>query len=899
MCILQQLLHNRAKMANKWFIVSKIKMRETMYASWLASEITSAKSVIYEDGNDDLAEAVNERRLERDIRYEFITPADFFAAELAEMRLSGNDDFLRIRYDKKSQCLEFISEFTSDSIFPVIDHCLVISSTANFKENSEKDICVVSTDTIDNIVSMIEIGSDTIRIISSNDNVDSMPSDLKDFYMYIFNEILPKTSANEHLDTEIISKFTSIIDRILAKGIEHTVQTATAENPNILTNDAVYFTDGTNVYHVKGYAMPEADPYTFVSCGNDYAKDANHVYYGKDIIEGALPSSFTALAWEYAKDATRSYYKGLPLSAGKNFRALRPAYGYASDGNTVYYCGTPIKDSDPTSFYAVGEGKEHGGIYFGADSNGVYLDGLKIDYIHAKTFEHIDGYFFKDKSYVYWGKDIIDGCVPSGVKVLNNHYIADPYNVFFVYNGAVTVLAEANVTKIRVNGLFAADDKHVYYKGDIIENADGATANIKDGSSDGYITDACSVFYCSTKLPASSKTFISLGFGYGKDDMSVFFKDKLVQNADTASFRPISYGSATDKYAKYNLEKQYSKKYIKNLVRIVGNYFKDGSQVYYHNNIIEAAHAETFSPVAVEDSESTYNDNIDFNGEEYAKDCRNVYYMGNPIVGAIPESFVLFGAETSSEHPEERGFYGKDSLNVYFKGEQIIGADPATFCSHKIKNVWQDKNFLYLNGEMIPYVDAASFKHIEYSFYCDQNGIYYEIEPINGISPENAVVLGSRYINDGNLFCYVEKSGDDFIINTFNAHTNSFDIVESEPSFSFDKDGMFFKGDKLHHISTETAELLGGQYIKDGNRIFCGNYEIEGTSPDTFMFLGDGYAFDGSNAYYNGLLLDTKKVLHPLGNGYATDGYLFWRWGKLISDPENDSYILDTLGNIF
>ena len=87
-------------MANKWFIVSKIKMRETMYASWLASEITSAKSVIYEDGNDDLAEAVNERRLERDIRHEFITPADFFAAELAEMRLSGNDDFLRIRYDK-------------------------------------------------------------------------------------------------------------------------------------------------------------------------------------------------------------------------------------------------------------------------------------------------------------------------------------------------------------------------------------------------------------------------------------------------------------------------------------------------------------------------------------------------------------------------------------------------------------------------------------------------------------------------------------------------------------------------------------------------------------------------------------------------------------------------------
>ena len=65
------------------------------------------------------------------------------------------------------------------------------------------------------------------------------------------------------------------------------------------------------------------------------------------------------------------------------------------------------------------------------------------------------------------------------------------------------------------------------------------------------------------------------------------------------------------------------------------------------------------------------------------------------------------------------------------------------------------------------------------------------------------------------------------------------------------------------------------------------------------MFLGDDYAFDGTRAYYNDIVLDTKKMLHPLGEGYATDGYLFWHKGKLISDPENDRYILDTLGNIF
>lgn len=890
-------------------------MRETMYASWLASGIAAPERITYTESGSAFTQVFEEFFNGRGVSKDGLSPADFFAEEMARSGpRRGRKDMMRLLYDKKNSVLEFVRILTAESIRQALESAAVLASAASFREEAEPDICAVSMGDAENLSCFIEIGRREIKIKGESDGKKSLPEHLDELYLRALEEYSAESGKQlaGQVEPEVAAKFASIVGKRLENGAADAVLSATPEEPNILTEDALYLTDGKNVLNLYGSVINGADPFTFVSLGNYYAKDANRVYYGSDMMEGADAKTFAVIPWEYARDAERGYFKGIPICGGRNFRALGPAYGYATDGETVYYCGAPVEGCNPAAFYSVGDGRENDGVYFGSDGKNVYFEGKRIDYIDAASFEHIEKRFFKDRSNVYWGPEIIDGCVPKGIKVFSDCYIADPYNVFFVKNGCVTVLPETDPAEIKVRGLFAADKKSVYYKGCVIEGADGATADISDRYGDGYVTDAFSVFFCGKKIPASPKTFEPLGFGYARDGNTIFFRDRQIKNADASSFMPEGYGSASDRFAKYSFDEQYSKKYIEDMEHVTGGYFKDRKNVYYESRIIEGADIETFSPVPEEETEiktagaESVIDTISSEEEkrssggrnDYAKDAKRVYFMGKPADGADPETFILLRGGEALGHGGGL-LYGRDSSGVYFRGRKIEAADPATFCAHDIRNVWKDKNFLFKNGETIPYIDAPSFTRLEYSFYKDINGIYLETEKIEGIFPENVMVLGDRYIKDDVLFCYAEKTEDGFTVNLFEADANSFDIVETEPSFSLDRNGMFFRGLSVENLDMGTAELLGGDYLKDKSSVFCGSVRIPEANSASFVFLGDGYATDGNECYYGDIPLGSQKATHLLGNGYATDGYIFWRKGIPVKEPENDEYISEALGGLF
>ncbi len=93
-------------------------------------------------------------------------------------------------------------------------------------------------------------------------------------------------------------------------------------------------------------------------------------------------------------------------------------------------------------------------------------------------------------------------------------------------------------------------------------------------------------------------------------------------------------------------------------------------------------------------------------------------------------------------------------------------------------------------------------------------------------------------------------------------------INEDKSPYARDKNNVYFTANNNYDSSEEffEAEDCGGV-------VFSGDLSIKGADPQTFQYIGNDYAFDKTNIYYEGRVvkqadLQTFKVL---GYGYAID----------------------------
>jgi hypothetical protein len=111
---------------------------------------------------------------------------------------------------------------------------------------------------------------------------------------------------------------------------------------------------------------------------------------------------------------------------------------------------------------------------------------------------------------------------------------------------------------IIMNGIFAKDKNHVYFKGAYSQNADAATFEILN---DHYLKDAYHVY----KRPdidkenfifdivdsANPRTFKELDYGWYKDDKHYFRENRIVPDVDSTTFETIDWIFAKDKLYLY------------------------------------------------------------------------------------------------------------------------------------------------------------------------------------------------------------------------------------------------------------------------------------------------------------------------------------------------------------
>lgn len=117
-------------------------------------------------------------------------------------------------------------------------------------------------------------------------------------------------------------------------------------------HDSGYAVDGFHVYW-HGEIISGADPQTFSYLQFDYSRDVTHVYYRTATVSGADPRTFTSIDWQYFKDSAHVYVRGMPIRNADPAtfsllsRSWYPEDKLARDADHVFFGANVIYDADP------------------------------------------------------------------------------------------------------------------------------------------------------------------------------------------------------------------------------------------------------------------------------------------------------------------------------------------------------------------------------------------------------------------------------------------------------------------------------------------------------------------------------------------------------------------------
>ena len=122
--------------------------------------------------------------------------------------------------------------------------------------------------------------------------------------------------------------------------------------------------------------------------------------------------------------------------------------------------------------------------------------------------------------------------------------------------------------------------------------------------------------------------------------------------------------------------------------------------------------------------------------------------------------------------------------------------------------------------------------------------------------------------------------------------------------YAKDKDKVYYKGDVLSYVDPKTFRLKGmdennggtmpdSEYFKIDHYVFYNGEKVKGVhSIRDFRDLGNGYAIDAFNAYYEGVRVDDASVhsFKNLGDGYAKDTFNAYYKGLKIVGASAHSF---------
>ena len=287
---------------------------------------------------------------------------------------------------------------------------------------------------------------------------------------------------------------------------------------------------------------------------------------------------------------------------------------------TIYYMGKV----DNNTYEIETNGKQYGKSDFFEYQGKVYSFGLSgdmevlknVDIATFKALEIRDSHIRNiglDRKFVYLGNIVIPDLNPNKLKVIGNGYYTDGTTSYFLSPFSVLdkkssnyiypykkIENTKNLKALDNFELFAVDGDNVYYKGEILNNADLNTLEIIDKNAE-YFADKENVYYKSNLLPIKNSGKLKIvssehgdKFLYDEVNGYVFIEDysfdrekapyKVIGNNGTTLYNLIFI--AKDGIYYYDNQKKQQLKagdniFIGNIEEISPNVFTDDENIYY------------------------------------------------------------------------------------------------------------------------------------------------------------------------------------------------------------------------------------------------------------------------------------------------------------------------------
>ncbi|MCG6835804.1 DKNYY domain-containing protein (plasmid) [Fusobacterium vincentii] len=320
--------------------------------------------------------------------------------------------------------------------------------------------------------------------------------------------------------------------------------------------------------------------------------------------------------------------------------------------------------SDSKSYEIKTNGEQYGTSNFFKYQEKIYVftlnDGMQaLENVDIETFKTLNSgdYHTKniglDKNNVCFGNIIIPDLDPNKLEVIGNGYYTDGTNSYFFspfseldkessnYIYPYKKIENAKNLKVLENfELFAVDGENIYYKGEILKNADLNTLKIIDKNNE-YFADKENVYYQSKLLPIRNSGKLKIvsseqgdRFLYDEANGYVFIGDytfdkekvpyKVIGNNGTNLYNLIFIGKDGIYY--YDSEKKKQLKagdniFIGNIEEITPNIFTDDENIYYFSAFsVRSGSRKNLGELLSRNTDIYYLDKKD--GWEKVKDIR-------------------------------------------------------------------------------------------------------------------------------------------------------------------------------------------------------------------------------------------------------------------------------------
>ena len=559
--------------------------------------------------------------------------------------------------------------------------------------------------------------------------------------------------------------------------------------------DDEYSRDKHNIYY-DGVTLSDVDMDTFQIIMQDtYAKDKNKVYYGSRPIREVNPKTVKILSEIYLKDDKSVFtkYGKIENADLDSFEVLGEMHIYAKDNKNVYLFGEIIKKADPRTFEII---SEIAFATYSKDKEKVYISGMEIKGADPKTFEIIkeEPSYSKDKKYLYYsGKKIdeirdnlknmsagvldiikngnriyangnrLDIENPENFKIIKNDYYNNPNIIYGKNNKNIYVIigngqkirskvikdADINSFEIMEIGAYSRDKNNIYFTySDVVKMKDVDKGSFTIGEH-GFSHDKNSVYFYGKKIDGiSPKGFkiVDLAVNSGESVTFALLTDsknlyKFIYKFDDEEYNLKKTELAVITNVKvdapsFELVKSYT-----------GSYYRDKDSVFYYdinkNELRKVEGGDRNSFVEM--------DNF------FAKDNKNVYYLGKQIRNISSEGFKFVGPDIFKN--KNGVYFWKDETGTGDYEIVSLNFDSASFdiANKDTSDYFKDKNGIYyldygklLNSESkdiqnafikLEGVDMPTFKTFGYGYSKDKNRVYCGYKEFKGVDVPSFIVV--------------------------------------------------------------------------------------------------------------------------------------------------------------